>query len=144
MPAALAPTVRAVPHKRWLQAAVALAACVPVAAGLQGILQGVSRLDPAGSATLDSHYRYLSGLLLGLGLTFWSLTPHIEKHGVPVRALTLLVVIGGAGRAISLFEVGLPDTTMRLALIMELVVTPALCLWQMRIARQMDDPHPQR
>jgi len=130
-------------QKRLLQAAVALAGCVPVAAGLQGVLSGVHRLDPAGSATLDSHYRYLSGLLLGLGLVFWGLIPQIERRGTIVRVLTLLVVVGGLGRAISLFETGLPNTTMRLALIMELAVTPALCLWQMRVARQMDGPHPQ-
>jgi hypothetical protein len=123
--------------KRSLQAAVALAACVPVAAGLDGVLEGAAMVDASG-ASLDSHLRYLSGLLLGLGLLFWSAIPHIERRTALVRALTLMVVIGGVARALSLLEVGLPSTAMRFALIMELVVTPALCLWQSRVARSMD------
>ena len=118
-------------EKRLLQGAMALAACVPVGGGLAGLIQGVA----AGPASLDSHYRYLSGLLLGIGLTFWSLIPRIESHGVLVRALTLIVVTGGLARLYALAMRGDPGT-MRLALVMELVVTPALCLWQMRVARQ--------
>lgn len=110
---------------------MALAACVPVAAGLSGVIAGA----PAGSAGFDSHFRYLSGLLLGLGLTFWSLIPRIEQNSAVFRALTLIVVTGGVARLYALAARGAPGL-MGLALIMELGVTPALCLWQMRIARQ--------
>ena len=118
-------------ERRWLQAAVALAACVPVSAGLSGVIAGA----PTQSPGFDSHFRYLSGLLLALGLTFWSLIPRIERSGAVVRALTLLVIVGGFARAYALVVRGVPGP-MGLALIMELGVTPALCLWQMRIARQ--------
>ena len=118
-------------EKRLLQGAMALAACVPVGGGLAGLIQGVA----AGPASLDSHYRYLSGLLLGIGLTFWSLIPRIETNGVLVRALTLIVVTGGLARLYALGMRGDPGL-MRLALVMELAVTPALCLWQARVARQ--------
>jgi hypothetical protein len=119
-----------VTERRLLQGALALAACVPVAGGLATVIQGVA----AGPVGLDSHYRYLSGLLLGIGLTFWSLIPRIETNGVLVRALTLFVVTGGLARLYALALRGDPGT-MRLALVMELVVTPTLCLWQARIAR---------
>ena len=138
MQAATAPALRTFSEKRWLQGAVAIAGVVPVAAGLQGVLRGVGRLDPDGSASLDSHYRYLSGLLLGIGLLFWSAIPRIDQKGELVRALTVAVVIGGIGRALSLYQTGLPSAVMRLALIMELVVTPVLCLWQWRLARRVD------
>ena len=113
-----------------LQATVALAALVPVIAGAAGVLAG-ARQEAAG---FDSHFRYLSGLLLGLGLVFWGLIPNIERRTGLVRMLTLVVVVGGLARLFSYIERGDPGV-MRWALAMELVVTPALCLWQARVAR---------
>ncbi len=117
-------------ERRALKAAVAIAALVPVAAGSAGILVGAH----ADSTAFDSHYRYLSGLLLGLGLTFWSLVPALERRTGLFRALTLVVVIGGLARLFAYAQRGDPGV-MRFALVMELVVTPALCLWQARVAR---------
>lgn len=119
-----------------LQSVIALAALVPVGAGLAGVLMGPALAAPgAANVSLDSHFRYLSGLFLGIGLLFWSAVPHIEHRGSLVRALTLIVVVGGLGRALSLAQAGPPDLSMRLALIMELVVTPLVCLWQFRVER---------
>lgn len=120
-----------------LQAVIVLAGLVPVAAGLAGVLLGPSLAAHIPSvASLDSHFRYLSGLLLAIGLLFWSTVPGIERRGVLIRALTLIVVVGGLGRAVSLAEAGEPDLPMRLALIMELVITPLICLWQFDVERR--------
>jgi hypothetical protein len=108
---------------------VALAACVPVAGGLSGVIAGAG----AESAGFDSHYRYLSGLLVGIGLAFWSTIPRIERCGTQFRTLTLIVVAGGLARLYAVAERGDPGL-MRMALAMELIVTPALCLWQARFA----------
>ena len=118
-------------ERKLLQAATALAACVPACGGLAGLIAGA----PAESAAFDSHFRYLSGLLLGIGLLVWSLVPRIERNGAVFRAVTLIVVIGGLARLYALIERGTPGL-MGLALVMELGVTPALCLWQSRVARQ--------
>ncbi len=83
---------------------------------------------------LDSHVRYLSGLLLGIGLLFWGMVPRIERCGAVVRALTFLVFVGGLARLAGVLFVGTPSVAMVAALAMELVVTPLLCLWQARIA----------
>ena len=65
-------------RRRHLQIAVAQAGCVPVAAGLAGVLNGPGMAGSATvSASLDSHFSYLSGLLLGIGLAFWSAIPRI-------------------------------------------------------------------
>ena len=48
-----------------------------------------------GSVSLDSHYRYLSGLLLGIGLGFWTAIPNIEHEGHHFRLLAAIVVVGG-------------------------------------------------
>jgi len=56
----------------------------------------------------DSHFRYLSGLLLGIGLGFWSTIPRIEANGDRFRLLSFIVVAGGLARFTSLALIGLP------------------------------------
>lgn len=124
-----------------LRAAVALGGVVPVTAGLTGLLFGLDMLPTSDaspllpSIALDSHYRYLSGLLLGIGLGFWSTLRRIEEKGARFRLLTAIVVLGGLGRLLGLAVQGTPPDSMLFALGMELVVTPLLCLWQWGVAR---------
>jgi len=118
-----------------LRIAVALAGCVPVFAGGGGAVFGHTMLGAPWDAAADSHMRYLSGLLLGIGLGFWSTIPAVEHHTARFRLLTLIVVLGGLARLLGLGVVGWPGTAMAAALVMELVVTPVLCLWQARVAR---------
>jgi hypothetical protein len=122
-------------EKRWLQIAVALGGLVPVGAGLAGALLGAGMLNQVGDGALDSHIRYLSGLLLGIGLAFWSTIPGIERKGARFGLLTLIVVIGGFCRGVGMLVWGPPGAIMSLALIMELGVTPLLYLWRERVGR---------
>ncbi len=109
---------------------------VPVLGGLAGVVMGGAMASPAAVALgLDSHVRYLSGLLLGIGLVFYSLIPAIEREGRMFRTLTLIVVIGGLARLAGLLE-ATPPLPMQLALVMELCVTPSLCLWQYRVSQR--------
>lgn len=122
-------------EKRALQACVLLAAAVPVAAGLAGIVLGPAIVELSGiTPSHDSHARYLSGLLLGIGLAFWSTVPAIERRGARFRLLAAIVVLGGLGRLVSLIALGPPSAAMLAALGLELVATPALALWQARVA----------
>lgn len=122
---------------RTLQTAVAMACLVPIGAGAAGILVGSRMLEvvTVPSVDLDSHFRYLSGLLLALGIAFASTIPRIATHGASFRLLTGIVVVGGMGRLLALLAIGPPSTAMVAALVMELLVTPGLALWQRRIAR---------
>jgi hypothetical protein len=124
-------------ERRALQFAVALACLVPVSAGLAGVVLG-PRLVGAfavGPSDLDSHFRYLSGLLLAIGVAFASTIPRIEMRGGRFRLLTFVVVVGGLGRLLGSLTVGRPSLVMVAALAMELIVTPGLTLWQYRVAR---------
>lgn len=121
-------------ERRFLQVAVAIGGCVPVFAGGAGVLLGAGMTGDAGSAALDSHVRYLSGLLLGIGLVFWWLIPRIEKPTPLVGLLTLVVFIGGLARLGGIVGHGAPPGSMLFGLAMELVITPLICLWQHRIA----------
>jgi hypothetical protein len=124
-------------ERRFLQAAVAIGSLVPIGAGAAGMLLGPRLLGAGavGSGDLDSHFRYLSGLLLGIGLGYLSTIPRIETHGGRFRLLTGVVVVGGVGRLLSLLAIGLQSPAMIAALGMELVVTPGLALWQLRVTR---------
>jgi hypothetical protein len=119
-----------------LRVAVAIAGIVPVAAGLSGVVRGAAMLggQPAADLTLDSHLRYLSGLLLGVGIAFWSTIPRIEQQAARFRLLTAIVVVGGLGRLYGIAVEGLPPAPMLFGLAMELGVTPLLCWWQGRVA----------
>lgn len=123
-------------ERKLLQQAVALAAIVPIGAGLYGVLFGHTLTGDTVSVSADSHFRYLSGLLLALGLCFWSTIPDIEAKAGRFRLLTLLVFLGGLGRLLGLVLTGIPSVFMLGGLLMELVVTPILCVWQTRVANR--------
>ena len=126
-------------EKTALQATVAVACLVPIIAGGYGMVHGLATsADGVGitSLPLDSHTRYLSGLLFAIGLGFVSTIGHIERRGNRIRLLAALVVIGGLGRLLGLILVGTPSSSMLAALGMELVVTPLLVLWQARVVRR--------
>lgn len=127
-------------QKRLLQTVVAVAALVPVCGGAAGIILGPDMVTSVASGPfqgggLDSHYRYLSGLLFGIGIAFWSTVPRIEEKTARFRLLTLIVVTGGLARLWSLQQTGVPALPMLFALGMELVVTPLLCAWQGMVAK---------
>lgn len=121
-------------EKRLLQIVMALACMVPLAAGVLGMARGAAMVDVAQGATLDSHMRYLSGLLFGIGLAFASAIPAIETHRARITLLTSFVAIGGLARLYGVLVDGWPEPTMIFALGMELGVTPLVWLWQRRLA----------
>jgi hypothetical protein len=84
----------------------------------------------------DSHVRYLSGLMLAIGLGFWSTVPKIEAQGPRFRLLTTLVLIGGRGRLYALVLSGPPAVAMLGGLAMELLVTPGLAIWREGLERR--------
>lgn len=120
-------------ERRALQVLIFIGALVPVWAGAKGMISGAEAFGQGSDISLDSHVRYLSGLLFALGISFWSLIPEIEKNAKPMRLLTSLVFVGGLARLMAVIFTGLPSLPMILAIGMELVVTPLLCLWQGRI-----------
>jgi hypothetical protein len=132
------PSIRAARERHALQLTVSLLALVPILAGLTGILCGLSLFDAhAGlSRSGDSHVRYLSGVMLAIGLGFWSTVPRIEAQGARFRLLTVLVLTGGLARLYALALLGLPAIGMIAGLVMELLVTPGLACWRESLERR--------
>jgi hypothetical protein len=93
----------------------------------------VHRGDP-GSGGADAaavnHARYLSGLLLAIGLASWTTIPDIGRKAERLRLLAALVVIGGLCRLLGVAMGDVPSWPVVGALGMELIATPLLCLWQ--------------
>ena len=83
-----------------------------------------------------THAAYLSGLLLGIGLGFWSCIPAIESKTGRFTLLTALVVMGGLARLLAAIRLSAWTPLIIGPLVMELVVAPALCLWQRRVAER--------
>jgi hypothetical protein len=126
-----------------LQFSMGIAGAVPVAAGGAGVIWGAAAFGGWPGAGADSHTRYLSGLLLAIGLVYWGCAPAVERRGGTIRLLTLLVAVGGLARLAGVIFAGDPGP-IRWALVMELGVAPLLCLWQARIARRFGGEGPPR
>jgi hypothetical protein len=124
-------------ERMGLQATVAVCSLVPITAGAAGLLLGPRFVGgPDDTPDLASHFGYLSGLLLALGLGFLAMVPRIERRGLLFRSGAAIVVVGGLARLLAFAQAGPPSVAHRLALVMELGVVPALAVWQARVARQ--------
>jgi hypothetical protein len=125
-------------ERRLLQASVAVASLVPLTIGTLGMIEGPTILRGLAippPIDVDSHFRYLSGLLAGIGIGFVSCIPAIERRGARFRLLGLIVVLGGLGRLLSLVGAGTPGAGHQFGLAMELAVVPLMMLWQARVSR---------
>jgi hypothetical protein len=122
-------------ERRLLQIAVAVAGIVPVSAGLAGALIGPTFVGATVfGVPADSHFRYLSGLLLGIGIAFWLMIPNVERSGERARLLGAIIVLGGLCRLLAAIRFGTFGAASSGPLVMELIVTPLLVLWQHRVA----------
>ncbi|HEX2764384.1 MAG TPA: DUF4345 domain-containing protein [Allosphingosinicella sp.] len=129
-------------ERRLLQAVVGLACLVPLWAGLAGIALGPAMAGgpDATAASLDSHFRYLSGLLLGIGLAFAACIPRIERAGAVYATLSAIVIMGGLARLLALLLHGAPGGGHVFGLAMELGAVPLLLLWQRSLAARWASP----
>ncbi len=119
-------------ERRALQIVVALACLVPIYAGGAGIVAAGNFIvgDNPMSRDLDSHFRYLSGLLFAIGLILLTCIPRIEDCTERFRTLGILVIIGGLARLYAASLNGWPSGGHVFGLVMELAVVPFLILWQ--------------
>ncbi|HEY8333526.1 MAG TPA: DUF4345 domain-containing protein [Tardiphaga sp.] len=122
-------------QRRLLQTAIALTGLSTVGFGLAGVLIGTGFTDHAGDVTMDSYVRFLKGMLLAIGLIYWSAIPDIEKHGERIALVTFILVLGAIPRLMSVISHGVPTLGILLSLFGELVVVPLIWLWQRHVAR---------
>jgi hypothetical protein len=125
-------------ERRLLQIVVAIGCLSPLLFGGMGVIFGPAMLagvEPGDAAPdLLSHYRYLSGIFLGLGLVLLSCLPRIETHTARFRWVAGAIVVGGLARLLGIALGDGPSAAHLVALAAELGLTPALILWQARVA----------
>lgn len=123
--------------RRALQIVVGSLAATPVAVGIAGVVLGPSflRQPQPWPTDLDSHFRFLSGVFLAVGLAWYSCIPAIELKTGRFRLLAALTFCGGLARLLSLLSAGRPSAGHLVGLGVELVVVPLLAVWQARIAK---------
>lgn len=91
-------------------------------------------VHPPWTSDLDSHFRFLSGVFLSVGLAFLATAPGIQLKTARFRLLAALVFAGGLARLASLGVAGRPSAGHIAGLVMELLAVPLLVLWQRRVA----------
>jgi uncharacterized protein DUF4345 len=125
-----------------LQGAVALACLSPLVFGTMGVVEGPAMLAGVGpgesAPDLESHYRFLSGLILAVGLVLLSCVPRIEARTARFRWAAGAIVLGGLGRLAGLATGDAPSAPHLAGLAAELILVPALVLWQARVARRCE------
>jgi hypothetical protein len=124
--------------KTALQIVVAVLAATPVLVGLEGVLSGPEFLHVVQPwpVDLDSHFRFLSGFFLAIGIAWYSCVPDIETKTERFRLLASCTFAGGLARLASLFAVGAPSLGHIAGLCIELLAVPALVWWQGRVANK--------
>ena len=120
-------------ERRLLQFAIFIAGVVPIGLGLAGVAWGLRFVDPGNSASLDGAVRFLSGVLLAVGVQYWIAIPHIEKHQTQFSVLTFILVFGTLARLTSLFFGGVPSFGTIFVSAVTLIYVPLLWLWQRRL-----------
>ena len=114
-----------------LSAIALLTGAMDVIVGVQGQASiGVSAAAvPPFDPVLDSQIRFLGAVWLGLGAIQLLCLGDLRRYGPMLQLCFAIVLLGGAGRALSLVQVGHPATATGLifvavALVIELVLVP--------------------
>jgi hypothetical protein len=128
--------VRRLSMKRGLQLTLAVLSMIPILVGVTGIVLGTSRWLPANmiAPEFDSHYRYIAGYYISLGMLGLWIIPSIEKHRSLFRIVCASVFMGGIGRVVSISQVGLPGSMALFFTAFELCF-PLLLFWQAKLSR---------
>lgn len=128
--------------------AVFIWALLPLLTGLMDIIVGPSAwagvgvmLSPAGFAdqVLDSQVRFLGTLWFGYGVLLLCCIRQPQKYAAILRGALAIIFIGGIARLISIAQAGMPETEsgrgfIVVALVIELILMPALLWWQHRVS----------
>ena len=122
-------------QRKLLQIAVALAGLTGVGLGLTGVLFGTLHADLSGDVVLDSYVRFAKGVLLAIGLVYWSCVAQIEQRGDRIALVTFILVLGTLSRLFSVIDHGVPTVGIMSNLIAGLIFVPLLWLWQRHVAR---------
>lgn len=126
--------------RKSLQFLLVLLGLVPTITGILGLM-GVD--DPLYAALslprdplLDSNMRFYAGVWFVLGVTVLSTVRALEKHFALYRILWAMIFVGGIGRLLSMFFVGLPPAPFIGFTALEIVGAPLFLYWHAQVAKE--------
>lgn len=123
-------------ERRLLQIVLAIVGLVAITFGLTGVLFGTSLSGVRLGVTMEGYVRFIKGVLVAVGLIYWSAIPQIEKRGERISLVTFILVLGAAGRLLSVIGHGFPTVGLLISLIGELVIVPLIWLWHRHLVRR--------
>ncbi|MBK7448878.1 MAG: DUF4345 domain-containing protein [Anaerolineales bacterium] len=126
--------------RKLLQSFLVVLGLIPVLTGVLTML-GIhdpilSSLNLPASALLDSELRCFGGLWLGLGLTVLATVRNLERHFELYRVLWLMIFLGGVGRLLSIFVIGLPPVPFIAFTMLEIIGAPLFLYWHWLLVKQ--------
>ncbi|MBK6793810.1 MAG: DUF4345 domain-containing protein [Anaerolineales bacterium] len=126
--------------RKLLQSFLVVLGLIPILTGMLTML-GIhdpilSSLNLPASALLDSELRFFGGLWLGLGLTVLATVRNLERHFELYRVLWLMIFLGGVGRLLSIFVIGLPPVPFIAFTMLEIIGAPLFLYWHWLLVKQ--------
>lgn len=82
--------------------------------------------------TLNFTLRFLGAIWMGFGILLILFATDLEKYRIPLLVSFDIVILGGIGRAISIYKHGIEtgnETTAYAILSVELLLVPILLIW---------------
>jgi len=127
--------------RRGLQIAVTVLGCVALIFGLLGVLTGVDGVFHGGhaSASVDSELRFFSAWYAGAGALLLWVRGRVDTETTIIRGVCLFLVLGAAGRVLSIISVGSPHALFLFLMAVEFVVAAVIVPWQAAVARARSD-----
>jgi Domain of unknown function (DUF4345) len=121
-------------ERKLLQIAFAFAGLALVGFGAAGVFFGANFMDLSGNVVMDSYVRFLKGMLLAIGLIYWSAIPDIERHSERISVVTFVLVLGAVPRLLAVIGHGVPTIGILIGLGGELIAAPLLWLCHRHVA----------
>ncbi|MGV6804436.1 MAG: DUF4345 domain-containing protein [Ruegeria sp.] len=118
-------------------------AAIAMTTGASDLIQGLASqrafgatLTDAGFADpmIDNLFRFFSALWFGTGILFILFARDLDRYKPAMIALLGIIILGGLGRILSIWQYGLPDhplglTLVFLGLLAEVVISPLMLWW---------------
>jgi hypothetical protein len=123
-------------ERRLLQITLGIIGLVAITFGLTGVLFGTSLSGVRLGVTMEGYVRFIKGVLVAVGLIYWSAIPQIEKRSERISTVTFILVFGAAARLMAVISHGFPTVGLLMSLIGELVIVPLIWLWHRHLVRR--------
>ena len=118
-------------------------AAIALSTGASDFLQGLASQATFGTTIsaegltdpiVDNVFRFFAALWFGLGILFLLFIRDLDRYKPAMIALLCIVILGGLGRILSIYELGLPSAASGIALVSagllaEVIVTPVMLWW---------------